>query len=146
MSKSPKLKDILLADDDHDDYDYFDSALRVLAIPYELRHAEDGEMLFELLKEAVPDLLFLDIDMPCKDGITCITEIRKNPLYNHMPVIMFTAHVHKEYINGTYENGANFYIVKSTSISSLADKLRKIFAVDWKSQLYYPAKHEYVLA
>lgn len=145
MSQTPMPKDILLADDDHDDYDYFDSALQVLAIPYELRHAEDGEMLFELLQQSVPDLLFLDIDMPCKDGVTCITEIRKNPSYNHMPVIMFSAHIHKEYIDKTYQNGANFYLVKSTSVRTLTDKLRKIFAVDWASQLYYPAKHEYVL-
>ena len=51
MATALTLKDIILAEDDRDDVEIFESALRDLAIPYEMRHAENGDVLFILLKE-----------------------------------------------------------------------------------------------
>lgn len=80
--------DVILAEDDIDDVLIFDLAVKHIKISIHLRHAKDGDELFTLLKDAIPDLIFLDIHMPCKDGITCILEIRKNPDFHNVPVIM----------------------------------------------------------
>ena len=93
-----KPNDVLLAEDDLDDLLQFELAIKEVSIPVYLRHAKDGEELFVRLKEAIPDLLFLDIEMPCKDGMACILEIRRNPEYNFMPVIMFTSHNRQSFI------------------------------------------------
>jgi CheY-like chemotaxis protein len=141
-----KPKDVLLAEDDPEDFLLFQYAVKEITIPVLLRHAEDGDKLFEMLKEAIPDILFLDIHLPCKNGISCILEIRKNPQYNNMPVIMFTSYNHRSYVNQTYQSGANYYIVKPTSIQKLAEKLQQVLSIEWEKQLYFPPKHEFVLS
>lgn len=143
---NPKPNDILLAEDDLDDYLHFELALKEISIPFYLRHAKDGEELFKKLREAIPDLLFLDIEMPCKDGIACILEIRRNPDYNFMPVIMFTSHEHKSYVNESYKNGANYFLVKPSTIKALAEKLQFVLSREWNKQIYFPPINEYVLS
>lgn len=138
-------KNVLLADDDHDDVLIFELALNKVPILVKLRHAKDGEMLFELLRQQIPDIIFLDIKMPCKDGVACIVEIRSNSAYNNIPVIMYTSMKHVKYIDDTYSNGANFYLLKGSSIHELAEKLKKIFSIDWKNVIYYPPKSEFML-
>src|SRR3546814_8459355 len=73
---SSDLKDILLAEEDPDDVEIFEMALEELKPPYPISHAGNGEELLIRLKEKLPYILFLDIGMPCKDGIACIEEIR----------------------------------------------------------------------
>ena len=145
MQSTPAMTNVLLAEDDHDDVLIFELALEKLPISVELRNAEDGEKLLELLKEMIPDILFLDINLPCKDGIACILEIRRNSDYNNLPIIMYTSFKSKKHIEECYKNGANFYIVKGTTINELAEKLQRIFSINWKNYMYYPPITEFLL-
>lgn len=145
MRQSNEVTNVLLAEDDLEDALIFNLALNKLPFAVELRHAEDGEKLFILLRELIPDIIFLDVNMPCKDGIACIVEIRKNQEYNEVPVIMYTSHRNMQYINDSYANGANFYLVKANTIQELAERLKKIFSVDWRRFIYYPPKSEFVI-
>jgi CheY-like chemotaxis protein len=138
-------KNVLLAEDDYDDVLIFELALNKVPILVKLRHAKDGEMLFELLRQQIPDIIFLDIQMPCRDGIACIVEIRRNSEYNNVPVIMYTSMKQVKLIDEAYSNGANFYLLKGSSIHELAEKLQKIFSIDWKNFIYYPPKSEFML-
>lgn len=138
-------KDILLAEDDLEDVEIFEMALQELNISYTLRHAANGEVLFTLLKEKLPYILFLDINMPCKDGIACIIAIRKNRKYDQLPVIMYTSHQSKTVIDECFRNGANLYLGKTNTIRELTEKLKKIFAVDWENYLHYPPQDQFVL-
>ena len=138
--------DILLAEDDIDDVLTFELAMKEMPFPFILRNAENGDLLFVLLKERIPDILFLDILLPCRDGVSCIIEIRKNQDYNHMPVVMFTSMQSPEYIHECFKNGANFYLLKSNSIHELSEKLTKIFSIDWKNFMFYPQKEQFVLS
>lgn len=145
MTEPQEITNVLLAEDDLDDVLIFRLALNKLPFTVELRHAQDGDKLFIMLKELIPDILFLDINMPCKDGIACIVEIRKNPEYNQMPVIFYTSYKNLNYIDQCYANGANFYLIKANSVRELAERLRKIFSVDWRTYMYYPPKDEFVI-
>ncbi len=138
-------KDILLAEDDKDDVEIFDTALKQLDISYMLRNAQNGEMLFVLLKERIPYILFLDIDMPCKDGMACIMEIRKNREYDKLPVIMYTSHMADKIIEECYRNGANMFLAKTTTFNELTTKLKKIFSIDWQDYLHYPPRDQFVM-
>lgn len=139
-------KDILLAEDDSEDVEIFEMALTELKFPYVMRHAENGDVLFILLKERVPHILFLDIRMPCRDGLSCIVEIRKNREYDHLPVIMYSSHLSHKIVDECFRNGANFYLTKTNTISELTEKLRKIFDMDWKSYLHYPPQDQFMLS
>lgn len=145
MQLNPSLTNVLVADDDRDDVLIFELALEKVPIKIELRNAEDGEKLFVLLKEMIPDILFLDINLPCKDGVACIVEIRRNSDYNNLPIVMYTSFKTKKYVDDCYQNGANFYIVKGTTVNELAEKLRRIFSIDWKNFMYYPPIDEFLM-
>ena len=139
-------KDILLAEDDREDAEIFDLAMKEISLPYMIRHAENGDVLFVLLKDKIPYILFLDIDMPCKDGMACIVEIRKNREYDQMPVIMYTSHMGAKIIEESFRNGANIYLTKTNTFRGLTEKLKKVFAIDWKDYLHYPPRDQFVLS
>lgn len=138
MEESTKPLDILLAEDDQDDVAIFKTALHDTGISYEFRHAADGDVLFVLLKDNIPYILFLDIQMPCKDGIACILEIRKDRRYDGMPVVMYTSHYRDEYVNDSYRAGANFFVRKRERYSEMVKDLKAILNTDWGKNLYYP--------
>ncbi|WP_127132800.1 response regulator [Pseudoflavitalea rhizosphaerae] len=138
-------RDIMLAEDDSDDVEIFDLGLKGLEFPYLLRHAENGDVLFIMLKDKLPYILFLDIHMPCKDGIACIVEIRKNREYDKMPVIMYTSEISKKIIEEAYRSGANLYLAKTNTIADLTDKLSKIFSIDWDNYLHFPPHSQFIV-
>lgn len=146
MNEMVLEKDILLAEDDRDDVDIFDMALQEMDFPYVMRNAENGEVLFVMLKDRIPYILFLDIEMPCKDGMACIAEIRKNREYDNLPVIMYTSHLSEKIVEETFRSGANFYLTKTNTFKNLVSNLQKIFAIDWKSYMHYPPQNQFILS
>ena len=146
MTGSEPKKDILLAEDDLDDALIFEMALKNLNIPYDLRNAENGDMLFVMLKDRIPYILFLDIHMPCKDGVACISEIRKNRDYDNLPIIMYTSNLSKKIVEECFRNGANLYLAKSESLSQITGKLRKVFSIDWDDYMHYPPRDHFMLS
>ena|ERR1700750_1930237 len=146
MGALAQEKDILLAEDDKDDVLLFELALKELALPYIMRHAENGEVLFVLLKDRMPYILFLDIHMPCKDGMACILEIRKNREYDKLPVVIFTSNLSDKIVEECYRNGANLYVTKTNTFNELTTKLKKVFSIDWDDYLHYPPQNQFILS
>ena len=116
-----KQLNILLADDDTDDCLFFKEAIDELLIPMKLTTVNDGEQLMQHLtyevraqnfSPSLPDILFLDINMPRKNGKECLTEIKLNSKLKHLPVIMFSTSYEKEVVNLLYNNGAHYFIRK----------------------------------
>ena len=83
MPDNPK---ILVVDDDPD---ILDGILMILeSQDYQLSTARDGVQCIDLLKEQVPDLLILDLLMPRMDGWGVIREVRSNPRYSKLPIMI----------------------------------------------------------
>jgi CheY-like chemotaxis protein len=80
-----------------------------------------------LLQEFIPDILFLDIHMPCRDGRQCIREIRANPLYDRLPVIIYSGMGEKDIISSFYREGANQFLIKPSTMDELKQALDIIF-------------------
>lgn len=80
---------ILLVDDDPDVRMVIGTVLE--AEGYQLRTARDGVECLELIREEVPDLLILDLLMPRKDGFAVVRELRENPKYRDLPILILTA-------------------------------------------------------
>jgi two-component system, OmpR family, alkaline phosphatase synthesis response regulator PhoP len=80
---------ILLVDDDPDVRLAIGTVLEVEG--YQLRTARDGIECLERVREERPDLLILDLLMPRKDGFAVIRELRENPKYRDVPILILTA-------------------------------------------------------
>ncbi len=147
MAATSDQTNVILAEDDDDDYLIFSLALESLPLPLTvlLTRAEDGERLMKLLEEKIPDILFLDIYMPCKDGHQCIKEIRSNSRYDALPIIVYSSFKDLRNIEMCYRQGSNLYTIKPTSLTELQTILQRILTIDWKKSLYFPSRSEFVL-
>src|SRR4051812_26385797 len=126
---------ILLADDDKDDCFLFREALSELPIPTDLVTVHDGEQLMNYLgehKNELPDVLFLDLNMPRKNGFECLTEIKHNDDLNELPVIMFSTSYprdmgyEQDIIKVLYNIGAQDYIRKPEDFTKLKQVIHQM--------------------
>jgi len=100
---------ILYADDDSDDREFFASMLAAIDPEIRLVQAADGIETLRLLAAGVlPDLIFLDINMPKLNGVDTLKEIRKDSRLNDTKVIMYSTSINKSSIRGYEGMNANF--------------------------------------
>ncbi len=127
------FKNIWLADDDEDDQSIFESALKEISSLVNLTTFSDSKALLAELEKLQPDLLFLDINMPCLDGNKCLKVIRDNPSWDRMPVVMYSASSYSKDVKASYAFGATLYLVKPSSYKGLIKVLQKILQLDWSN-------------
>lgn len=136
---------VLIAEDDDEDYLIFSLAIEELSFKVILSRAENGDLLFKLLDENNPDIVFLDLLMPCKDGRQCLREIRANRKYDAIPIIVYSSLNDLQNIEFCYREGSNMYAIKPHTLVELKTILEKIFSIDWKKVLYFPPRSMFVL-
>lgn len=117
-----KKKFILCGEDDTDDQLFFRNAIALLFPEQEceLKFAGNGiQVMAELENTEQPDILFLDLNMPQKNGLQCLSEIRNNSRYNNLPVIMLSTSANPGDIKLALDLGANLYAVKPMDFDAL---------------------------
>jgi len=138
---------ILLADDDADDRYFFDKVLKSLPVLTDLTTVEDGEKLMVYLAEnaeKLPDILFLDLNMPKQNGSECLVEIKQNEQLKKLPVIIYSTHKHERDSDILYEKGAHYYIRK-TDMIELAKTLHYILNLMVENKFERPARDQFSL-
>jgi CheY-like chemotaxis protein len=136
---------ILLADDDDDDRLLFTDVLREYSKDSNLSFAHNGEVLMAMLRsDSLPDVLFLDLNMPLKNGIECLEEIRNDEKLKHLPVVIFSTSSHPGTINQMYEIGAHLYVRKPNDFSALRRTIHAVLKKDWGHPTR-PPKEDFVL-
>ena len=141
-----RVSHAMIAEDDDDDFEFFSTAVEEVSIAIILSRAENGEVLMKKLNsiDALPDILFLDLLMPCVDGRECLKMIRGNKRFDALPVIMFSSLSDPKSIEYCFREGSNLFFLKPTSFKELVNGLERIFSIDW-SNLYYPPISQFVL-
>ena len=122
---------ILLADDDKDDRLLFEEALKELHVSANLTTVQNGLELMELLtkeKKLLWDLLFLDLNMPKKDGLACLLEIKDNTDLQSLTVIIFSTSFELDTVNLLHKHGAAFYFRKPPSFRQLKNGIEYVIA------------------
>ncbi len=120
---------LLLADDDADDREFFQEALENTAFSTQLTTVQDGQELMQWLTQKrvnLPDLLFLDLNMPRKSGYECLAEIKQNPDLHELPVIILTTAANPSEIEKLYQIGAQNYIQKPSDFVKLAQVIEQV--------------------
>jgi CheY-like chemotaxis protein len=149
MSISLRTRHILLADDDQDDNILFQDILDELPLPTHLTTVFNGEQLMQLLnetKEQLPDVLFLDLNMPRKNGFDCLLEIKRSEKLKLLSVIIFSTSYDPEIVNLLYKNGAQYYIRKPNSYAKLKNDIHHALILTAQTNIEYPRQETFVLS
>lgn len=124
-----RLYNVLLADDDPDDRDLFEEAAGVLNRDITMTMVKDGVQLMDTLLSQVPlpDMIFLDLNMPKKNGKECLQEISLHSRLQRVPIIIYTTSLNPIDIDDTYSSGAFRFFKKPNSFEELKEILNKAF-------------------
>lgn len=122
MEKKPVL---MVTDDDSDDLFLFEEALKSVDSEIHLITANDGKQALEKLygMTDLPDLLFLDINMPGMNGWECLTRIKEDERLKILPVIMYSTSNNQRDIDKAFELQAFCFCTKPDDFKSLVRML-----------------------
>ena len=149
LSKDGNMITILLADDDPDDRQLTRDAFVENRLANSLDTVEDGEELldylnrrgkFDNLKQTpLPGLILLDLNMPRKDGREALKELKLNPEFRRIPIVVLTTSKAEEDIVRSYDLGVNSYITKPVTFKSLVE-IVKVLGRYWFEVVELPAE------
>ncbi|MEO8086830.1 MAG: response regulator [Bacteroidota bacterium] len=126
---------ILLADDDADDRLFFKEAIEEVKIKTILTTVKNGVQLMDYLnkpKAILPDVIFLDLNMPRKGGIECLTEIRNSSKLKDISIAIYSTSSSEKDIEEAFITGANIYINKPADMNKLKKILIEVISINWQ--------------
>ncbi len=131
MEEKPKT--ILLVEDNKADIRLIQEALKNSSLTYHLETVRDGVAAMAYLQQEGeyaaalrPDLIILDLNLPKKDGREVLAEIKTNPQFKRIPVIVLTTSKNEDDVHQSYDLNANCFITKSRNLSQLFTIVRRI--------------------
>jgi|SoiMethySBSTD1v2_1073268.scaffolds.fasta_scaffold2257209_1 CheY-like chemotaxis protein len=139
---------IILADDDDDDCMFFKDALDELSITACVRTVNNGVELMKFLEthpHNLPDVIFLDLNMPRKTGFECLTAIKNNEQLKRLNVIIYSTSSNQDMIDLLYNNGAQFYIRKPAAFADLKLVIHKAILLSRENTCMQPSKDKFVV-
>jgi CheY-like chemotaxis protein len=136
---------VLFVDDDTDESYLFNEALEHAGLFIELSRAKNGnDLLSYLNNEPLPDLVFIDLNMPYKDGLEALTEIRKQQKFKELPLVIYSTTKNDIQIDSSYEHGANLFVVKPNNFDGMVQVVKKVCTIDWKN-FRTPKREEFLI-
>ncbi|MFL5764776.1 MAG: response regulator [Bacteroidia bacterium] len=146
--KTKKSFSILLADDDDDDREFLRETISEIAPKSTIHAVGDGASLMDHMNSfetTLPDIIFLDLNMPFKDGKECLSELKGSGKFQHIPVIIYSTSSYIKDIENAYNNGANLYVIKPSTCNELKKIIRKVFATDWSESVWAPRREKFIM-
>ena len=126
---------IILADDDEDDRLFFTDAFDELKINTVVNTVKNGRELINFLEHSetvLPNIIFLDLNMPILNGIDCLKEIKQNDKYKDIAIAIYSTSSSEQDIENTFVLGANIYIKKPSSFNDLKKILSDVVTINWQ--------------
>ena len=124
-------KTILLVEDDEEDQFFFVEALSEIENASLFAIAQNGQDALGKLRGVypLPDIIFMDIQMPVMGGIECLEQMGNNPRYHHIPVVILSSSAEDKEVAHTL--GAKAFIKKPSDIRALKNKMEEIIKMDF---------------
>lgn len=140
FAQKPRV--IWFADDDPDDVYLFETILKEVnpsALFTAFSYGED--LLKGLSTLPAPDLLFLDINMPCMNGQECLKKIRNQPAFKRLPIVVFTSSPRQGDVAYTYALGAHLFVHKPSNYTEIIKILEQVLTLNWSKPEEILEKH-----
>ena len=128
MKSQKAILRVLLTDDDEDDRFIFKEIMDEMDLEIDLDLVNDGKQLMDYLSTNVnllPNIIFLDLNMPNMSGLECLKEIRSHDKFNNISIAIYSTSTSEKDIDDTFHHGANIYITKPAAYSDLKKALKK---------------------
>lgn len=139
---------ILLADDDEDDCMFFREALDELGLCAALKTVNNGVELMNFLENNLlnlPQMLFLDLNMPRKSGEECLSEIKQSEKFKHLPVIIYSTSSNIDVMDQLYGKGAQYYIRKPADFSNLKAVISRTIDLILQKKVLPSTREEFLI-
>jgi CheY-like chemotaxis protein len=118
---------VLYVDDDPEDIEIFVEAVKECDRSAKCLVARDGKKAVDILHSGLlPNVIFLDINMPVINGRLILTEIRKDKKFDDIPVVMYSTTINPGEIEEYKKMGANRFLVKHSHFQDLCDAVSEI--------------------
>lgn len=140
---------IYLADDDQDDRMLFKEALDEIDTGIAIEDFDNGVTLMDNLlnrNKRLPDIIYLDLNMPLMNGEECLHDIKNEPELAHIPIVIYSTYVDESSATILQEKGANLFLEKPDTFNKLKNLVRKsleTLTVDSKNM---PMDNEFVIS
>lgn len=124
-----EILNILLVDDDADDRLFFKEAMDEINMGTMVTVVNDGFQLLEYFNQSnqeLPDIIFLDINMPVKSGLECLRELRSDLRFRDVQIVIYSTSGADNDIEQAYSYGANCYLKKPGNFTELKTSLANI--------------------
>lgn len=118
------MKKILIAEDSSVIQNLVKKVLTQNRNDLEFKTVKNGELVLQSIENETFDLFLIDINIPKKDGIECVTAIRKHKTLKNVPVIAITGNANNYTEAQFLEFGFNDYLIKPLNFDSLVQKVQ----------------------
>jgi CheY-like chemotaxis protein len=131
----PKMKLILLAEDNANDVELTLSALRECHLANIVDVVRDGAETLDYLyrrgayaenKRELPGVVLLDLKMPRVDGLEVLRQIKSDPVLKRIPVVMLTSSREEQDLVQSYDLGVNAFVVKPVDFAQFVEAIRTL--------------------
>ena len=126
---------ITLAEDDEDDRLFFTDAFEELKINTIVNTLNNGRELLNYLEHPetiLPNIIFLDLNMPILNGMECLKEIKQNNKFNDIAIAIYSTSASDQDVENTFVLGANIYIKKPSNFNELNKILSDVVIINWQ--------------
>lgn len=148
MQPITRLLNIYLADDDESDCLLFSEALAELPVNTNLTIVHDGEQLLDLLTQVgsvLPDVVFLDLNMPRKNGFVALGQIKRDNILLDLPVFIFSTVDDQAKVKMVFRDAAHYFIRKPAKFSELKDVIFKALTLLADGNIKLPKEENFLL-
>jgi len=116
---------VLLIEDDTIEIMKLNRTISSLKLNHNIMEASNGEEALKILakKESLPDIIFLDLNMPKINGIEFLSILKKDDLLNHIPTIVLTTSNNKKDLLECYKIGIAGYVLKPLRYEDYVSKI-----------------------
>lgn len=129
------VRNIVFVDDDHEDSEFFTTAMRQLNPELNIAVAFSAAEMYESLDNQVPDLLFIDSFLQEQSGHDNIENIRKRANCQSLPIIMYTGSSDVRLIRKAFQAGATAYLVKPHSLQQIKKMMERLLQIAASDEL-----------
>ena len=139
MQFNHPMSRVLLIENDTDDCEVFGWAIKDVSEDFKLECCNNCTQAAQKIKDFHPDIIFLDIKLPHKNGLEFMEELQATGILTGIPIVIYSSYINSVEVKGAARLGAKIYFEKPRSYSDLVEGLRDILCSrSWESATFEP--------